>query len=233
MELMPATGEVMKVGDIHQEHANIQAGVKYFHFMVVKYYGNEPMDDLNKVLFTFAAYNCGPGRVKQLRTEAAQKGFDPNVWLGNVEMIAAARVGTETVNYVSNRRFTMILLAVFAGLAVLLASIGIYGVVSYVVGQRTHDIGIRMALRAERERIAHGVKPGREIGDARYSHWPAGIPRVDPPHGQHAFPGEFLRSSDLFRCGSNLVRCGPPRLLHTRSPRLSRRSNDRFALRIE
>jgi membrane-bound lytic murein transglycosylase MltF len=102
MQLMPATGEQMKVGDIHQEEGNIHAGVKYFRLMVDKYYGNEPMDDLNKVLFTFAAYNCGPGRVKELRAEAAQKGFDPNVWLGNVEMIAAARVGTETVNYVSN-----------------------------------------------------------------------------------------------------------------------------------
>ena len=102
MQLMPATGEQMKVGDIHQEDANIHAGVKYFHSMVDKYYGSEPMDDVNKVLFTFASYNCGPGRVKQLRAEAAQKGFDPNVWLGNVEMIAAARVGTETVNYVSN-----------------------------------------------------------------------------------------------------------------------------------
>ncbi|HEY2118190.1 MAG TPA: transglycosylase SLT domain-containing protein [Candidatus Acidoferrum sp.] len=92
-----------QVGDIHQEDANIHAGVKYFHSMVDKYYGNEPMDDVNKVLFTFAAYNCGPGRVHQLRAEAAQKGFDPNVWLGNdVEMIAAARVGTETVNYVTN-----------------------------------------------------------------------------------------------------------------------------------
>jgi membrane-bound lytic murein transglycosylase MltF len=102
MQLMPATGEQMKVGDIHQEDANIHAGVKYFHSMVDKYYGNEPMDDLNKVLFTFAAYNCGPGRVRQLRAEAAQKGLDPNVWIGNVEVIVAARIGTETVNYVSN-----------------------------------------------------------------------------------------------------------------------------------
>jgi len=60
------------------------------------------MDDLNKVLFTFAAYNCGPARVKELRAEAAQKGLDPNVWVNNVEFIAAARVGQETVNYVSN-----------------------------------------------------------------------------------------------------------------------------------
>ncbi len=59
MQLMPATGEQMNVGDIHQQDANIHAGIKYFHSMVEKYYGNEPgIDDLNKILFTFAAYNC-------------------------------------------------------------------------------------------------------------------------------------------------------------------------------
>lgn len=40
--------------------------------------------------------------MKQLRAEAAQKGIDPNVWINNVEVITAARIGAETVNYVSN-----------------------------------------------------------------------------------------------------------------------------------
>jgi membrane-bound lytic murein transglycosylase MltF len=102
MQLMPDTGKQMNVGDIHQQEANIHAGIKYFHSMVEKNYGNEPMDDLNKILFTFAAYNCGPGRIKQLREEAAAKGLDPNVWIDNVEVIAAARIGAETVTYVSN-----------------------------------------------------------------------------------------------------------------------------------
>ena len=60
------------------------------------------MDDLNKVLFAFAAYNCGPGRVRQLRRQAATRGLDANVWFDSVERVAAEKLGRETVTYVSN-----------------------------------------------------------------------------------------------------------------------------------
>jgi len=81
---------------------NIHAGVKYIRFMIDTYFKDEPMDELNKGLFAFAAYNCGPGRVRSLRAEAAKRGLDPNRWFNNVERIAAEKIGRETVQYVAN-----------------------------------------------------------------------------------------------------------------------------------
>jgi membrane-bound lytic murein transglycosylase MltF len=102
MQVMPATGKDMNVGDITQLEPNIHAGVKYIRFMMDQFYANEPMDTLNKGLFTFASYNAGPGRIKQLRERAAKRGLDRNKWFNNVELVAAEAIGRETVQYVSN-----------------------------------------------------------------------------------------------------------------------------------
>jgi membrane-bound lytic murein transglycosylase MltF len=102
MQVMPATGKELGVGDIHETEANIHAGVKYMRWMIDNYYGKEPMTKLNKALFAFASYNAGAGRITQLRKEAASRGLDPNVWFNNVEYVAADKIGAETVTYVAN-----------------------------------------------------------------------------------------------------------------------------------
>jgi membrane-bound lytic murein transglycosylase MltF len=102
MQVMPATGNDLKVGDISQLEPNIHAGVKYMRFMIDQYFADEPMDRLNKGLFAFAAYNAGPGRIQSLRKLAAKRGLDPNRWFNNVETVASEKIGRETVTYVAN-----------------------------------------------------------------------------------------------------------------------------------
>jgi membrane-bound lytic murein transglycosylase MltF len=102
MQVMPATGKELGVGNIAQVEPNINAGIKYMRWMIDQYYGKEPMTNLDKALFAFASYNAGAGRISRLRKEAAIRGLDPNIWFHNVEYIAAEKIGAETVTYVSN-----------------------------------------------------------------------------------------------------------------------------------
>jgi membrane-bound lytic murein transglycosylase MltF len=102
MQVLPATGRQLGIGDVTKLDPNIHAGVKYMRFMINQYFKDEPMTDLDKGLFAFASYNAGPARIRQLRSETAKRGLDPNVWFDNVERLAAERIGRETVTYVSN-----------------------------------------------------------------------------------------------------------------------------------
>lgn len=102
MQVMPATGSDMKVGDITELESNIHAGVKYLRFVIDNFFDDPAVDPVNRMLFAFASYNAGPGRVRGMRRTAAERGLDPNLWFDNVEHIAAEKIGRETVQYVAN-----------------------------------------------------------------------------------------------------------------------------------
>lgn len=104
MQILPSTAKDKNVNipNVLEIDPNIEAGTKYIRFMVDRYFDDPAVDDLNKGLFAFASYNAGPAKVAKLRKEAGEAGLDPNVWFRNVEVIAAKRIGRETVQYVSN-----------------------------------------------------------------------------------------------------------------------------------
>ena len=102
MQLMPATGAELKVGDIHQIEPNVHAGAKYLDQLMTRYFKAAHFDEANRALFAFAAYNAGPGRIQQMRTEAKKRGLDPDQWFNSVEIVVAEKVGAETTTYVRN-----------------------------------------------------------------------------------------------------------------------------------
>ena len=104
MQVMPTTAADKSVGipDISTPDNNIHAGTKYLRYIVDNFFDDPAIDEVNRTLFAFASYNAGPNRIQRLRKEAAEMGFDPNVWFGNVEVVVAKDVGREPVQYVSN-----------------------------------------------------------------------------------------------------------------------------------
>jgi membrane-bound lytic murein transglycosylase MltF len=103
MQLLLSTGEEMGVAGIDWDaDANVHAGAAYMRRLEDSYVNDPNVDDKNRVLMTFAAYNAGPANLQKFRRLAKQDGYDPNVWFANVESEAAKVVGAETVQYVSN-----------------------------------------------------------------------------------------------------------------------------------
>ncbi len=102
MQVMPATGKELAVGDITVADSNVHAGTKYMDQLVSRELAGANLDEVNRTLFAFAAYNCGPGNMAKLRKAAEARGLDPNVWFNNVEIVTAEKIGIETTMYVRN-----------------------------------------------------------------------------------------------------------------------------------
>ena len=102
MQLMPATGAELQVGDIQLTEPNIHAGAKYLDRLMTRYFADADFDEMNRTLFAFASYNAGPTNIANMRRQAAESGLDPNQWFNHVEVVTARRIGLETTTYVRN-----------------------------------------------------------------------------------------------------------------------------------
>jgi membrane-bound lytic murein transglycosylase MltF len=104
MQVMPATARDPNVGipDIHIAERNVEAGIKYLRFLRGRYFSDPALSPLDRTLFSFAAYNAGPGNIAKARKRAEKMGLDPNVWFGSVELAAARTISREPVVYVRN-----------------------------------------------------------------------------------------------------------------------------------
>lgn len=104
MQLLPSTAADKAVGikDISNADRNVEAGNKYLRHLIDTYIADPNLPPREQLLFALAAYNAGPGNLRKFRAKATEMGLDPDLWFGNVENGAAAIVGRETVQYVSN-----------------------------------------------------------------------------------------------------------------------------------
>ena len=77
MQVMPYTGREMGVGDIRKAGPNVHAGTRYLRQIVDAYFDEQQLTTLNRMMFAFASYNAGPGRIQTTAQRGAAAGVGP------------------------------------------------------------------------------------------------------------------------------------------------------------
>lgn len=119
MQIKPSTAKskIVNIPNIRDLETNILAGIKYLAFIRDFYFDKPEYSEEDKINFTLAAYNAGPGRIRKLQRMAEARGLDPHKWNYNVEIMARQDIGQETVNYVTKIQKTKIALKLSKELA--------------------------------------------------------------------------------------------------------------------
>jgi membrane-bound lytic murein transglycosylase MltF len=101
-QVKPETGAWLGFPDVTGARENAMAGAAYMALLRSKYFDDESIEMADRLHFSLAAYNAGPGRVSALRKKARTAGLDPDRWFDHVEVVALREIGQETPRYVAN-----------------------------------------------------------------------------------------------------------------------------------
>jgi membrane-bound lytic murein transglycosylase MltF len=104
MQVMPATAKSPRIGidNPHWLENNVHAGARYLALLRDTYFSDPEISSEEQIYFVLAAYNAGPGKIRQARFLAGRMGYDPNRWFHHTELGVMELIGQETVRYVSN-----------------------------------------------------------------------------------------------------------------------------------